>query len=65
MERLLLKDCADISTQPTYMCKRSISQPTTPLSVDLTAMYKLPQNATNTVRENANWIIFTFFYHIM
>lgn len=54
MERLLLKDCADISTQPNYMCKRSISQPTTPLSVDLTAMYKLTQNATNTVRENAN-----------
>ena len=54
MERLLLKDCADISTQPTYMCKRSISQPTTPLSVDLTAMYKLTQNATNTVKDHAN-----------
>ena len=65
MERLLLKDCADISTQPTYMCKRLISQPTTPLSADLTAMYKLTQNATNTVKEHANWIIFTFFYHIM
>ena len=54
MERLLLKDCADISTQPTYMCNRLISQPTTPLSADLTAMYKLTQNATNTVKDHAN-----------